>query len=111
MRTLHTLDYSEARKVVDLIVSEAAQRQKAAAIAIADGHGDLIAFARMDGSPVSSIRIAINKAWAAARERKPTKDIGEIVKHPPKIQVNTYYGDRHNVGWSGGILASKPVEC
>jgi len=110
MRTLHTLDYSEARKVVDLIVSEAAQRQKAAAIAIADGHGDLIAFARMDGAPVSSIRIAINKAWTAARERKPTKDIGEKVKHPQKSHDIAYYGDPQYVGWGGGIPVSKNGE-
>lgn len=107
MRTLHTIDYSEARKVVDLIVTEAVRMQKAAAIAIADGHGDLIAFARMDGAPVSSIRIAINKAWTAARERKPTKDIGEKVKHPQKSHDIAYYGDPQYVGWGGGIPVCK----
>ena len=103
MRTLQTIDYSEARRIVDLIVEKASQMQKAAAVAIADSHGDLICFARMDGAPVSSIRIAMNKAWTAARERKPTKEIGEKVKHPEKGHDIAYYGDPKYVGWGGGI--------
>jgi len=86
MKTLHTIDYSDAKRIIDLIVNKARQMQmqKAAVIAVADSHGELMAFAPMDGAPVSSIRIAANKAWTAARERKPTKDIGEKVRHPEK---------------------------
>ncbi|MGC1975386.1 MAG: heme-binding protein, partial [Candidatus Sulfotelmatobacter sp.] len=79
------------------------QMQKAAAVAVADSHGDLICFTRMDGAPVSSIRIAMNKAWTAARERKPTGEIGEKVKHPEKGHDIAYYGDPNYVGWGGGI--------
>ena len=66
---------------------------KAAVIAVADSHGELIAFARMDGAPLSCIRIAANKAWTAARERKPTQDIGDRVRHPKKGHDIAYYGD------------------
>jgi glc operon protein GlcG len=110
MRTLQTLDYSEAKRAVDLIVEKASQMQKAAAIAVADAHGDVIAFARMDGAPVSSIRIAMNKAWTAARERKPTKEIGEKVKHPEKGHDIAYYGDPNYVGWGGGVPVWKDGE-
>jgi glc operon protein GlcG len=103
MRTIQTLDYSEARQIIDLIVQKALAMQKAAVIAVADSHGELIAFARMDGAPISSIRIAANKAWTAARERKPTKDIGEKVRHPEKGHDIAYYGDPRFVGWGGGI--------
>ena len=50
MRTIQTLDYSEAKKIIDTIVEKALQMQKAAVIAVADSHGELIAFARMDGA-------------------------------------------------------------
>jgi glc operon protein GlcG len=103
MRTTQTLEYSDAKKIIDLIVEKALQMQKAAVIAVADSHGELIAFARMDGAPISSIRIAANKAWTAARERKPTKDIGEKVRHPEKGHDIAYYGDPKFVGWGGGI--------
>ncbi len=103
MRTIQTLDYSEAKKIIDAIVEKALQMQKAAVIAVADSHGELIAFARMDGAPISSVRIAANKAWTAARERKPTKDIGEKVRHPEKGHDIAYYGDPRFVGWGGGL--------
>ena len=103
MKTLHTIDYSEAQRIVTAIAAQILERGKAAVIAVADTHGELIAFARTDGAPISSIRIAINKAWTAARERKPTKDIGEKVRHPEKGFDIAYFGDPKFVGWGGGI--------
>ncbi len=110
MRTVQTLDHSEAKRAVDLIVENALQMQRAMVVAVADAHGDLICFARMDGAPVSSIAVAMNKAWTAARERKSTKEIGEKVKHPEKGHDITYYGDPKYVGWGGGIPVWKNDE-
>lgn len=103
MRTLQTIDYSEAARAVDLIVDKVLQMQKAVVVAVADPHGEVVCLARMDGAPVSSIRVAMNKAWTAARERKPTKEIGDKVKHPEKGHDIAYYGDPKYVGWGGGI--------
>ena len=103
MKTLHTIEYAEAQKIVAAIVERAVQMKKAAVIAVADSHGELIAFARMDGAPVSSVRIAANKAWTAARERKPTKEIGEKARHPDKGFDIAFYGDPRFVGWGGGL--------
>lgn len=103
MKTFHTIEYAEAQKIVAAIVERALQMKKAAVIAVADSHGELIAFARMDGAPVSSVRIAANKAWTAARERKPTKEIGEKARHPEKGFDIAYYGDPRFVGWGGGL--------
>jgi glc operon protein GlcG len=77
VKTFHTIEYAEAQKIVAAIVERALQMKKPAVIAVADSHGELIAFARMDGAPVSSVRIAANKAWTAARERKPKLVFGE----------------------------------
>lgn len=103
MKTFHTIEYAEAQKIVAAIVGRALQMKKAAVIAVADSYGELIAFARMDGAPVSSVRIAANKAWTAARERKPTKDIGEKARDPEKGFDIAYYGDPRFVGWGGGL--------
>ncbi len=107
MRTLQTLDYADAKRAADLIVDKLSQMQKAAVVAVADVHGDLLCLARIDGAPVSSIQVAMNKAWTAARERKPTRDIGEKVKHPEKGHDIAYYGDPKYVGWGGGIPVTK----
>jgi glc operon protein GlcG len=103
MRNIPVLDYSDAKQIVDFVVEKAAQMQKSVVVAVADPHGELIAFARMDGAPISSIRIAANKAWTAARERKPTKEIGDKVRDPEKGHDIAYYGDERFVGWGGGI--------
>ncbi len=89
--------------MIEIVVDHATQLKKAAVVAVADAHGELIAFARMDGAPLSSINIAANKAWTAARERKPTKDIGDKVRHPEKGHDIAYYGDPRFVGWGGGL--------
>ncbi len=103
MRNVPVIDYSDAKKIIDRIVGKAAQMEKSVVVAVADAQGELIAFARMDGAPVSSIRIAANKAWTAARDRKPTQEIGDKVRHPEKGHDIAYYGDPQFVGWGGGI--------
>jgi glc operon protein GlcG len=110
MKTIPTIDYSSAEKAVSLIVQKAREMQKAVAIAVADSHGELIAFARMDGVPLPSITIAMNKAWTAARTGKPTQEIGEKVRHPEKGHDISYYGDPRFVGWGGGIPVRKNGE-
>jgi glc operon protein GlcG len=103
MRKIQTIEYAEAKRIIDAIVDKLLEEGKAAVVAVADTHGELIAFARMDGAPISSIRIAQNKAWTAARERKPTKEIGDKVRHPEKGFDIAYYGDPRFVGWGGGL--------
>lgn len=103
MKTQRTIDHAEAQRIVQAIAAMTLDRGKSAVIAVADTHGELIAFARMDGAPISSIRIAINKAWSAARERKSTKEIGDKVRHPEKGFDIAYFGDPKFVGWGGGV--------
>lgn len=103
MKAAHVIDCRDAMRIIDAILEKALQLQKAAVIAVADAHGELLAFARMDGAPLSSIRVATNKAWTAARERKPTKDIGDKMRHPEKGFDIAFYGDSRFVGWGGGV--------
>lgn len=103
MRNVINLGYSDAKEIVDVIMGKAQEMQKAVAVAVADSHGELIAFGRMDDVPLPSIVIAMNKACTAARTGKPTQEIGEKVRHPDKGHDIAYYGDSRFVGWGGGI--------
>jgi glc operon protein GlcG len=103
MITESTIDYAEAQRALEAIYSEVRKRGKAAVIAACDAHGDLIAFARMDGAPLSSITIAMNKAYSAALERKPTNEIGDAARNPEKGFDIGYFGDPRFTGWGGGI--------
>ena len=107
MTTEQNLDYAEARRAIDAIVAEVTRRGKAAVVAVADSRGELIALARMDGAPVSSITVAGNKAFTAARARKPSFDVGAKVRHPDAGFDIAYYGDPRYCGWGGGVPVMK----
>jgi len=49
-------------------------------IAVVDDGGNLLAFHRMDGAKITSIDIAINKAFTAAGARKATHEYAEIAQ-------------------------------
>jgi glc operon protein GlcG len=100
---LKRIEYAEARAMVDAVLTEAAATADTAVVAVVDPWGELIAFGRADGAPVSSVRIAMNKAYSAARERKATEEIGKRVRDPEKGFDIAYFGDERFVGWGGGV--------
>lgn len=103
MATAVTLTLDDARLALDTIEPELKRRALAAVIAVTDDHGELIALMRMDGAPYSSIAIAMNKAYTAARERKPTKEIGRAARDPHNGFDIAYFGDPRFLGWGGGV--------
>lgn len=103
MITESTLGYAEAKDIIEAIFAEIMKRGKAAVIVVADTHGELIAMARMDGAPLSSLAIAASKAWTAARERKPSKDIGDAARNQQSGFDIGYFGDPKFTGWGGGV--------
>ena len=98
-----SLGHAEAQRAIQAIQSELSKRGKAAVIAVADTHGELIALLRMDGARLPSIQIAANKAWTAAREQIPTRELGQKSRHPQEGFDMAYYGDRRYIGWGGGL--------
>ena len=103
MQHLTSLGYTEAQRAIEAIKAELVKRGKAAVIAVADAHGELIGLLRLDGAPLPSIVIATNKAWTAARERKPTRELGQSARDPINGFDMAYYGDSRYIGWGGGV--------
>jgi glc operon protein GlcG len=103
MRHVTTLGHVEAQRAIQAIHTELQKRGKAAVIAVADAHGELIGLLRLDGAPLPSIVIATNKAWTAARERKPTRELGQAARDPVDGFDMAYYGDPRYIGWGGGL--------
>ena len=63
----------QAKTVAAAAVAEARKNQWTMAIAIVDTAGDLVYFEKMDNTQVGSISVAIEKARASARFKRPTK--------------------------------------
>lgn len=103
MQHQSSLGHVEAQRAIETIKTELLRRGKAAVIAVADAHGELIGLLRLDGAPLPSILIATNKAWTAARERKPTRELGQSARDPQTGFDLAYFGDPRYIGWGGGI--------
>ena len=101
MQTKREIGAEDARLAVDLIAAELKRRGKAGVIAVADSHGELVALLRCDGAPLSSVTIAANKAFTAAREKKPSGDVGRSSREGG--WDISYLGDPRYVGWDGGV--------
>jgi glc operon protein GlcG len=94
---------TDARTAIDAICAALKARGKTAVIAVVDAHGETIALLRMNGAPLSSINVAANKAYSAARLRRPSGETGKRSRHPDTVFDIAYYGDPRYVGWGGGL--------
>ncbi len=101
MRQITNLSHADAQKIIQAIQKELEASNRGAAVAVADAHGELIAFLRTDGCRLPSINIAINKAFTAARECKESRAIGESSRAEGFPMTN--YGDLRYVAWGGGV--------
>ena len=98
-----SLGAGDAQLAIQVIQAELLRRGKSAVIAVADDHGELIGLLRCDGAPLPSIVNATNKAWTAARERKPSFELGQASRDPQTGFDMAYYGDPRYIGWGGGV--------
>jgi glc operon protein GlcG len=85
MRVAPLIEHGAAHAVVEAICDAVESRGRTAAIAVADAHGELIAFLRLDG----------------ARLARPTRVLGETLR--AKGADVAYYGDPRYVGFGGGL--------
>jgi glc operon protein GlcG len=108
----HTsLSHADAEKAIAAMKAELERRGQAAVLAVADHHGETIAVLRLDGAPLPSLQIAMNKAWTAARERKPSREIGQAARDPKDGFDVAYFGDKRYIGWGGGLPVMLEGAC
>jgi uncharacterized protein GlcG (DUF336 family) len=72
MLKIDRLSLEDARILIDGAVNKSREMKIPMCIAVSDEAGNLIAFDRMDGGKISSVSIAIDKAFTAAAARNPT---------------------------------------
>jgi glc operon protein GlcG len=101
MHQQYQLAHRDALAIVTRIQAELEKDDKGAAVAVVDRHGELIAFLRTDGCRLSSITIAINKAFTAAREQTESGAVGRRSHEEGWPMSNL--GDSRFVGWGGGM--------
>lgn len=78
MLSIKRLSIDEANLMLRAAENKAKEVGVPQVIAVTDESGQLIAFSRMDGGKISSIRIAIDKAWTAAAAKNPTEHYNKL---------------------------------
>ena len=101
IRTVPVIGHRAALSALATVREAVEARGRTAAIAIADGHGELVAFVRMDGVLLSSGPLAISKAYTAARLNRPSRVLGETLR--ARGTDIAFYGDPRYVGFGGGV--------
>jgi uncharacterized protein GlcG (DUF336 family) len=101
--TTRSLDLDDARIVLAGARKRSEEIGVPMCIAVTDAAGVLIAFERMDGGKVSSVSIAIDKAFTAAAARKETEFYGDAENpNSPAWRIHGTNGGRFST-IGGGI--------
>ena len=78
MLDIKRLSLDEAKILVEGAEEKSRAIEVPMCIAVADESGNLVAFTRMDGAKISSISIAIDKAFTGAAARKGTHEYNQL---------------------------------
>jgi uncharacterized protein GlcG (DUF336 family) len=93
-RAISTMTADSARKLSDAAALAASEAGVPMCIAITCAAGNLLHFLRMDGAPLLSNNIAINKAYTAAGFGMATHAWHEFIKDDPPLLHGIVHTDR-----------------
>lgn len=95
MRMTPNLDLNDAARLLEGARARASEIGVPMCIAVTDAGGNLVAFERMDGGKITSITIAIDKAYTAAAAKKATHEYGAASQPgAPAYGINSAIGGR-----------------
>lgn len=101
------LTLEQALRGAQAVLDQLRRDGKEAVIVVCDDHGELIVLLKTDGAPYSSIQIACNKAYTAARERRNSIEIGDKVRDGVKGYQIQYWSDPRIIGFGGGLVIKR----
>ncbi len=103
MKTVPKISLDDARVIMQAAENKAREIDVDMDIAITDDSGHLLMFQRMDNARITSIAVAIDKAFTAAAARKSTRAYGEISQPgKPTFGINTSNQGRFSIV-AGGL--------
>src|SRR5579871_355008 len=97
MLTHQTLSLVEANLILDACQKKAEEIGIPEVLCVADAWGYPIALRRLDGGKVTSVQIAMNKAFTAAGHRKPTHNYKNAYPGEEAFGIFTQHEGRFTV--------------
>ncbi|MBT8359433.1 MAG: heme-binding protein [Desulfobacterales bacterium] len=103
MKTVPRLTLEDAKLMIQAAEKKAQEIEVDMDIAIVDDGGNLLMFQRMDNARITSITIAIDKAFTAGAARKSTRAYGEVSgPGSPAFGINSSIQGRFMI-FAGGL--------
>jgi uncharacterized protein GlcG (DUF336 family) len=97
----HSISFDLAQKMVDAAVAKAREIGVSENVAILDDGGNLKAFGRMDGAPLPTIEMALNKAYTALFGIS-TQEFFNFIQSDPSLLAGIPTLARM-AAWGGGV--------
>ena len=110
MITIKTLSLAEAQIALDAAQKKAEQIGVPEVLCVADAAGYPIALRRIDGAKVTSVQIAMNKAFTAAGHRRPTHQYKNALPGEEAFGIFTQHEGRFTV-FVGGFPIFVDGQC
>jgi uncharacterized protein GlcG (DUF336 family) len=111
MRKIPKLELADVKKILEGSEIEARKIGIDMDIAVVDDGGHLLGFIRMDRAKITSIDIAINKAFTAAGTRKPTREYKAVgAPDGPAFGIHASNQGRFMI-FGGGVPIFIEGEC
>lgn len=111
MKKVSRLEFADVKKILAAAEAEALNIGVDMDIAVVDEGGNLLGFYRMDRGKVTSIQIAIDKAFTAAGTRRPTSEYKSIgAPNGPAFGIHVSNQGRFMI-FGGGVPIIIDGEC
>ena len=111
MRKIPKLELEDVKTILAGAETEARKIGVDMDIAVVDDGGNLLGFCRMDRAKITSIQIAIDKAFTAAGTRKPTREYKTVgAPNGPAFGIHVSNQGRFVI-FGGGVPIIVDGEC
>jgi uncharacterized protein GlcG (DUF336 family) len=111
MREVSKLELDDVKVILTAAEAEARKIGVDMDIAVVDAGGHLLGFYRMDKAKITSIQIAVDKAFTAAGTRKPTRDYKSVgAPNGPAFGIHASNQGRFVI-FGGGLPIVVNDEC
>ena len=107
IETQRCVTLAGAMRAIAAAMEHAASIKVPVCVAVADGGGNLVSFARMDGAPLMSAGLAQNKAYSVmAFKGMATREWWDAIKDEPALLHGIVKTDRLTV-FGGGVAITE----
>lgn len=103
MRKIAAIDHDDAWVALKIVRETVKKNDKKLVFVIVDSHGEILSLYRHADAMLSSVTLATNKAYTAARLRRPSSALGQKSRSADEGFDIASFGDARVTAFGGGL--------